>query len=93
MAAYNSIQHATTGLSPYMLTRGVEKAIPLTFLYSEFANRSFESHEAYVDHVLARQQDIHDLVHRNTHQAQLRQKLKYDRAYQLSKGIRKRARI
>ena len=82
MGAYNSTRHATTGFSPYMLTRGVEKAIPLTFLYPEFATRSFESHEAYVDHVLARQQEIHDLVRRNTHQAQLRQKLKFDRAIQ-----------
>ena len=82
MGAYNSTRHATTGFSPYMLTRGVEKAIPLTFLYPEFAAKSFESHEAYVDHVLARQQEIHDLVRRNTHQAQLRQKLKYDRAIQ-----------
>ena len=82
MGAYNSKRHATTGFSPYMLTRGVEKAIPLTFLYPEFAAKSFETHEAYVDHVLARQQEIHDLVRRNTHQAQLRQKLKYDRARQ-----------
>ena len=82
MGAYNSTRHTTTGFSPYMLTRGVEKAIPLTFLYPEFATRSFESHEAYVDHVLARQQKIHDLVRRNTHQAQSRQKLKYDRAIQ-----------
>ena len=82
MGAYNSTRHATTGFSPYMLTRGVEKAIPLTFLYLEFAAKSFETHEAYVNHVLARQQEIHDLVRRNTHQAQLRQKLKYDRAIQ-----------
>ena len=82
MGAHNSTRHATTGVSPYMLTRGVENAIPLTFLYPEFATRSFESNEAYVDHVLARQQEIHDLVRRNTHQAQLRQQLKYDRAIQ-----------
>ena len=63
-----------------MLTRGTEKAIPLTYLYPEFAARSFESHGAYVEHILARQQEIHDLVRRNTHQAQQRQKLKYDRA-------------
>ena len=80
IGAYNSTRHATTGFSPYMLTRGVEKAIPLTFLYPEFAAKSFDTHEAYVDHVLARQQEIHDLVRRNTHQAQLRQKLKNDRA-------------
>ena len=65
-----------------MLTRGVEEAIPLTFLYPEFATHSFESHEAYVDHVLTRQQEIYDLVRRNTHQTQLRQKLKYDRDIQ-----------
>ena len=77
IGAYNSTRHATTG---FMLTRVVEKAISLTFLYPEFAAKSFDTHEAYVDHVLARQQEIHDLVRRNTHQAQLRQKLKYDRA-------------
>ena len=80
IGAYNSTRHATTGFSPYMLTRGVEKAIPLTFLYPEFAAKSFDTHEAYMDHVLARQQEIHDLVRRNTHQSQLRQKLNYDRA-------------
>ena len=78
MGAYNSTQHATTGFPPYMLTRGIEKAIPLTFLYPEFAARSFELHGAFVKHILARQQEIHDLVRRNTHQAQLRQKLMYD---------------
>ena len=82
LGAYNSTRHATTGFSPYMLTRGTEKAIPLTYLYPEFASRSFPTHDAYVDHVLARVQEIHDLVRRNTHQAQLRQKLKYDRAIQ-----------
>ena len=56
MGAYNSTRHATTGFSPYMLTRGAEKAIPLTFLYPEFAAKSFDTYEAYVDHVLARQQ-------------------------------------
>ena len=60
-----------------MLTRGTEKAIPLTYLYPECA-----THDAYIDHVLARQQEIHDLVRRNAHQAQLQQKLKYDRAIQ-----------
>ena len=51
-------------------------------MYPEFASQSFPTHDAYVDHVLARLQEIHDLVRRNTHQAQLRQKLKYDRAIQ-----------
>ena len=80
MGTYNSTRHATTGFSPHMLTRGTEKAIPITYLYPEFATQSFESHEAYVEHILAKQQEIHDLVKRNTHQAQQRPKLKYDRA-------------
>ena len=63
-----------------MLTRGTEKAIPLMYLYLEFSTQSFPTHDAYVDHVLARQQELHDLVRRNTHQAQLQQKLKYDPA-------------
>ena len=62
MGAYSSTRHDTTGLSPYMLTRGMEKAIPLAFLYPEFATLSFESHEAYVDHVIPRQQEYHDLL-------------------------------
>ena len=80
LGAYDSTRHATTGFSPYMLTRVTEKAIPLTYLYPEFVTQSFPTHDAYVDHVLARQQEFQDLVRRNTHQAQLRHKLRYDRA-------------
>ena len=43
MGAYNSTRHATTGFSPYMLTRGTEKAIPFTYLFPEFTDRSFAS--------------------------------------------------
>ena len=80
LGAYNSKRHATTQFSPYMLIRGTEKAIPLTYLYPEYATQSFPTHDAYVDHVLARQQEIHDLVRINTHQAQLQEKFKFDRA-------------
>ena len=38
------------------------------------------THDAYIDRLLTRKQKIHDLVRRNTHQAKLRQKVKYDRA-------------
>ena len=48
LGAYNYTRHASTGLSPYMLTRGTEKAIPLRYLYPEFARQSFETHEAYI---------------------------------------------
>ena len=63
-----------------MLTRGTEKAIFLLYLYPELAARSFESHVDYVEHILARQKEIHDLVRKSTHQSQLRQKLKSYRA-------------
>ena len=82
LGAYNTTRHATTDFSPYLLTRSTEKTIPLTNLYPEFVTQSFATHDAYVDHVLARQQEIHDLVRRNTHQARMRQKLQYDRAIQ-----------
>ena len=62
-----------------MLHHGAEKSIPLSFIYPEFAARGFDSKEEFVEHLLARQQEIHELVRRNTHQAQLRQKLKFDR--------------
>ena len=47
--------------------------------YPEFAARGFDSKDEFVEHLLARQQKIHELVGRNIHQAQLRQKLKFDR--------------
>ena len=62
-----------------MLQHGAEKSIPLSLIYSEFAAQGFDSKEEFVEHLLARQQEIHELVRRNTHQAELRQKLKFDR--------------
>ena len=35
--------------------------------------------EDFVEYLLARQKENHELVRRNTHQAQLRQKLKFER--------------
>ena len=79
IGAYNSTRHATTGFSPHMLQNGAEKSIPLSFIYLEFAARCFDSNEEFVEHLLARQQGNHELVRRNTHQAQLSQKLNFDR--------------
>ena len=78
LGAYNSTRDATTGFSPYMLQNGAEKSIPVSFIYPEFAARGFESKEEFVEHLLARQQEIHGLVRRNTHQAQLRQKVTFE---------------
>ena len=75
MGAYNSKRHATTGFSPYMLTRGTEKAISINYLYPEFTTISFGSHEEYVDHIIAMQQEIHDLVRSNKHEVKQCQNL------------------
>ena len=79
LGAYNPTRHATTGFSPYMIQHGSEKSIPFSFIYPEFAAREFGSKEEFVEDLLTRQQEIHELVRRNTHQAQLRQKQKFDR--------------
>ena len=56
------LEEVMASFSPYMLTRGTEKAIPLIYLYPEFASESFESHKIYVEQISARQQEIDDLV-------------------------------
>ena len=76
LCAYKSSRQAIAGFALNMITCGTEKTIPLMYLYPEFAIQSLATHDAYVDYVFARQLEIHDLVRRNTHQAQLRQKLK-----------------
>ena len=62
-----------------MHQHGAEKSIPTLFNHPEFAARGFDSKEEFVEHLLARQQEIHELVRSNTHQAKLREKLKFDR--------------
>ena len=62
-----------------MLLTGHEKSIPLSYIYPEFAADTWESHEAYVRGTIKRQQEIHELVRRNMHQAQVRQKKYFDR--------------
>ena len=78
LGAYNSTRDATKGFSPYILQHAAEKSIALSVIYPDFAARGFDSKEEFVGHLLARQQEIHELVRRNTHHAQLRQKLKFD---------------
>ena len=62
-----------------MLTYGLEQSIPLSFLYPEFDTTDLDSHEQFVQHLIARQSEIHDLVRRKKQQAQLRQKEQYDK--------------
>ena len=74
LGSYNSTRGATTGFLPYMLQHGAEKSIPLSLIYPEFTARGFEFEDEFIEHLIARQQEIHELVRRNTHHAQLRRR-------------------
>ena len=77
VGAYNSTQHSTTGISPFMMLTGRERAMPLTFFYPEYEGKR-TSPQAYVKEAIRRQQEINELCRRNTAQAQMRQRKKYD---------------
>ena len=77
VGAYNSTQHSTTGISPFMMLTGKERAMPLTFFYPEYEGKR-TSPQAYVKEAIRRQQEINELCRRNTAQAQMRQRKKYD---------------
>ena len=77
VGAYNSTQHSTTGISPFMMLTGRERAMPLTFFYPEYEGKR-TSPQAYVKEAIKRQQELNELCRRNTAQAQMRQRRKYD---------------
>ena len=77
VGAYNSTKHSTTGISPFMVLTGKERARPLTFFYPEYEGKK-TSPQVYVKEAVKRQQELNELCRRNTAQAQLRQRKKYD---------------
>ena len=77
MGAYKSTEHSTTGISPHMMLKGHEKALPLTFFYLEYEGKR-TAPQMYVRDVIRRQQDLNDVCRRNTQQAQIRQKRRFD---------------
>ena len=78
MGAYNSTEHSTTGINPNMILTGHEKALALTFCYPEYEGKK-TAPQTYVRDVIRRQQDLNDLCRRNTQQAQIRQKRRFDK--------------
>ena len=78
MGAYNSTEHSTTGISPHMMLNGHEKPLLLMFFYPEYEGKR-TAPQTYVRDVIRRQQDLNDLCRRNTQQAQIRQKRRFDK--------------
>ena len=77
VGAYNSTQHSTTGIGPFKMLTDRERAMRLTFFYPEYKGKK-TSPQAYVKEVVKRQQELNDLCRRNTAQARMRQRKKYD---------------
>ena len=77
VGAYNSAQHSTTGIKPFMMLTGKERAMPLTFFYPEYEGKKTSPH-AYVKEAIRRHQELNELCRRNTAQAQMRQRRKND---------------
>ncbi|XP_063727111.1 uncharacterized protein LOC134854685 [Symsagittifera roscoffensis] len=78
MGAYNSTEHSTMGKSPHMMLTSHEKALQLTFFYPENEEKR-TAPQTYVRDVIRIQQDLNDLCRRNTQQAQIRQKRRFDK--------------
>ena len=77
VGAYNSTQHSTTGISPFMMLTGRERAMPLTFFYPKYERKKM-SPQAYMKEASRRQQELNEFCKRNTAQAQIRQRKKND---------------
>ena len=77
VGAYNSTQHSTTGISHLMMLTGREGAMHLKFFCPEYEGQK-TSPQAYVREAVERQQELNELCRRNTGQAQMRQRRKYD---------------
>ena len=78
MDAYNSTENSTTRISPHMMLTGHKKALPLTFFYPEYKGRK-TAQQTYVRDVIRRQHELNDFCRRNTQQAQIRQKRRFDK--------------
>ena len=77
VGAYNNKRHSTTEISPFMMLTGRERAMFLAIFYPDYEGKN-TSPQAYVKEAIKRQQELNELCRRNTAQAQMRQRKKYD---------------
>ena len=78
IGVYNSTENSTTGTSPHMMLTSHEKALLLTFFYPEYEGKK-TAPQTFMRDVIRRQQELSDLCKRKTHQAQIRQKRRFDK--------------
>ena len=60
VGANNSTQYSTTGISPFMMLNGRERAMPLTFFYPAYEGKK-TSPQVYVKEAVRRQQELNEL--------------------------------
>ena len=77
VGAYNSTQHSTTGIGPFKMQTGRQRAMALAFFYLEYGGQK-TSPQAYVKEAVKRQQELNELCIRNTAQAQMKQRRNCD---------------
>ena len=63
MAAYNSTQHSTTGVSQHMTLTGHQNSFPLIFFYPDYERKKTPP-QVYVRVVIRRQQEVNELCRR-----------------------------
>ena len=73
IGAYNSTEHSTTGI--FLID--LEKTFPLTFFSPEYEGKE-TAPQTYVRDVIRRQLELNDVCRKNTQQAQIRQKRRFD---------------
>ena len=78
MGAYNSTELSTTGRPPQLMLAGHEKAFLLNFFYPEYEGKE-TAPQTYARDVISRQPELNDLCRRNTQQAQINQKRRFDK--------------
>ena len=77
--AYNTSIHATTKVTPNLAMTGSEKTTPMEFMFPDYNNPLRRSPHDYIKLLQNNLHQVHELVRRNTEQAQVRQRRTHDK--------------